>query len=152
MPLEQFIKPHDDNALTKSEIKAFEDAYSIKLPEEMIELYMKQNGGYLEKCGSKELDLPLKKLYPIAHTFCEHMPIIEELLKCQKKDGFIPMNYIPFCSDEAGDDYYLRMDAEGYGKVYYIFSEFLDDFLKDPGNSLVADSFKLFSEMIENID
>ena len=64
-------------------------------------------------------------------------------------DGFIPMNLIPFCNDEAGDSYYIRVDEAGYGKVYYIFSEFLDDFLSDPeGAGYVAGSFTEFLEMI----
>ena len=79
----------------------------------------------------------------------ESIPIMETLLKWQKMDGFIPMYYIPFCNDEAGDSYYIRVDEEGYGKVYYIFSEFLDDFLDDPeGDGLIAGSFTEFLEMI----
>ena len=41
--------------------------------------------------------------------------------------------------------------GEGYGKVYYIFSEFLDEFLEDPeGNSYIAGSFTEFLEKMEN--
>ncbi|MCI8790169.1 MAG: hypothetical protein HFH92_13910 [Lachnospiraceae bacterium] len=40
--------------------------------------------------------------------------------------------------------------GEGYGKVYYIFSEFLDEFLEDPeGNSYIAGSFTEFLEKME---
>ena len=45
--------------------------------------------------------------------------------------------------------YYIRVDKAGYGKVYYIFSEFLDDFLDDSGeNGLIAGNFTEFLEMI----
>ena len=74
---------------------------------------------------------------------------MDTILTWQEMDGFIPMYYVPFCSDEAGDSYYIRIDEAGYGKVYYIFSEFLDDFLEDPeGKWLIADSFTEFIEMI----
>ena len=60
-------------------------------------------------------------------------------------DGFIPMCYVPFCSEAADDFFYVRVDEEGYGKIYYIFGEFLDDFLADPqGEGLIADSFAEF--------
>lgn len=75
---------------------------------------------------------------------------METILDWQEQDGFIPMCYIPFCSDEAGDSYYIRVDEAGYGKIYYIFSEFLDDFLNDSESEwLTANSFTEFLEMIQ---
>ena len=61
-------------------------------------------------------------------------------------DGLIPMCYIPFCSDEANDSYYIRVDEEGYGKIYYIV-DFLDN-SNIEGAGLVANSFTEFLEMI----
>lgn len=149
MSLPQFVKPHADNRLDRSEIQRFEHTYQFKLPEAMIEFYLTCNGGYLNPCGNAELDLPLRIVYPITHTFDEHVSTIEQLLEWQKTDGLIPMCYVPFCSDAAGDDYYLRVDDVGYGKIYYLFSEFLDDFLCDPEKYVVADSFELFSSMLQ---
>ena len=48
--------------------------------------------------------------------------------------------------NEAGDFYYIRVDEAGYGKIYYIFSEVLDDFLDE---WLIANSFTEFLEMIQ---
>ena len=68
----------------------------------------------------------------------------------QEQDGLIPMYYIPVCSDEAGDSYYIRVDEAGYGEIYYIFSEFLDDFPGAPeSEGLIANSFTEFLEMIQ---
>ena len=79
----------------------------------------------------------------------ERIPSMDTLLEWQKMDGFIPMYYIPFCNDEAGDSCYIRVDEAGYGKVYYIFSEFLEDFLEDSvGEGLIAGCFTEFLKMI----
>ena len=91
---------------------------------------MKQNGGYLKKCGNSLFDLPLKILYPINESFDNHVSTIDRLLKEQENDGFIPMQFLPFCSDEAADNRYVRIDDERYGRVYYLFSDFLDEFLE----------------------
>lgn len=38
----------------------------------------------------------------------------------------IPMEEIRDIPIPSDDSYYIRVDEEGYGKVYYIFSEFLE--------------------------
>ena len=120
------------------------------MPEDMRQFYLQHNGGVLplgvkidpERCR-------LTDFLAIKYPLMESIPIMDILLKWQKMDGFIPMYYIPICNDEAGDSYYIRVDKAGYGKVYYIFSEFLDDFLDDSGeNGLIADNFTEFLEMI----
>lgn len=73
---------------------------------------------------------------------------MDTLLQWQEMDGFIPMQFIPFCSDAAGDDFYICVDEEEYGKVYYFFSEFVNDFLKMPGHGLIANSFQEFLDKI----
>lgn len=130
MSLEQFFRFHDGKPLSEVEISDFESKFGIKLPEEMKLLYMKQNGGYLKKCGTSLFDLPLKILYPINESFDNHVSTIDRLLKEQENDGFIPMQFLPFCSDEAADNRYVRIDDERYGRVYYLFSDFLDEFLE----------------------
>lgn len=147
--LEHFLKLHADGFLSEMEIADFEKAFNLKVPEGMKCLYRKQNGGYLKKCGNATFDLPLRVLYPIGRSFDNHVPTINRLLEEQKSDGFIPMKFLPFCSDEAGDDYYVRIDEKKYGTVYYLFSEFLDDFLKEPENYIVANTFDEFIEMVD---
>ena len=92
----------------------------------------------------------LSYFHPISCQYQEYILTINKLLEWQKMDEDIPMCYIPFCSDVADDSYYIRVDKEGYGKVYYILSEFLDEFLEDPeGNGYVAGSFTEFLEKME---
>ena len=96
--------------------------------------------------------------HPIGCQYQEYILTIKKLLEWQEMDAqegdeFIPMCYIPFCSDVADDSYYIRVDEEGYGKVYYILSEFLDEFLEDPeGYGYVAGSFTEFLEKMEITD
>jgi hypothetical protein len=89
-------------------------------------------------------------LFAILDAALQRLPLLETILDRQEQDGIIPMCYIPFCSDEAGDSYYIRVDEAGYGEIYYIFSEFLDDFPGAPeSEGLIANSFTEFLEMIQ---
>ena len=143
-------KLENPHKITEDELAALEERFGFRMPEDMRQFYLQHNGGVLpfgakidpERCR-------LTDFLVIKYPLMESIPIMETLLKWQKMDGFIPMYYIPFCNDEAGDSYYIRVDEAGYGKVYYIFSEFLDDFLDNSEeNGLIADSFTEFLEMI----
>lgn len=143
-------KLENPHKITEEELAALEERFGFRMPEDMRQFYLQHNGGVLplgvkidpERCR-------LTDFLAIKYPLMESIPIMDTLLKWQKMDGFIPMYYIPFCNDEAGDSYYICVDEAGYGKVYYIFSEFLDDFLDDSGeNGLIADNFTEFLEMI----
>lgn len=144
-------KSENPHKITEAELTALEERFDFRMPEDMRQFYLQHNGGILpfgvkinpERCRLTDF-LAIK--YPIMDS----IPVMDTLLEWQKMDGFIPMYYIPFCNDEAGDSYYIRVDKAEYGKVYYIFSEFLDDFLDDSEeNGLIADSFTEFLEMIQ---
>ena len=131
---------------TESEIAALEKRFHFKLPDDLKEFYKKHNG--VSFPSGVQLDpesCELRYFHPIGQQYQEHILTIDKLLEWQEMDGFIPMCYVPFCSDEADDSYYVRVDEGGYGKIYYIFGEFLDDFLADPqGEGLIANSFADF--------
>lgn len=135
---------------TEEEIIALEKRFHFLLPQDLKEFYRKHNGAIFQ--SGTRLDpegCQLRYFYSVGRQYQEYIRTVDKLLEWQKMDGFIPMCYIPFCSDEAGDSYYVRVDEAGYGKVYYIFSEFLDDFLTNPdGEGLIAGSFTEFLEMI----
>ena len=137
----------NEHPVHMEDIRALEAQFHFQMPEDMRQFYLENNGGFLhsgiyidpEGCRITEFN-------SIAFPFHEHIPTMDTLLKWQEMDGFIPMQYIPFCNDEAGDSYYIRTDAEGYGKVYYLCHEFWDEFEQDPEDSLVASSFSDFLE------
>lgn len=143
-------KMEDPVKVTEAELAALEERYGFRMPEDLRQFCLHHNGGLLP--AGTEIDEEsccLTDFLSIGQPVLERLPTMDRLLEWQAMDGFIPMTLIPFCNDEAGDSYYIRVDEAGYGKVYYIFSEFLDDFLADPeGEGLIADSFTAFLEMI----
>ena len=143
----KLVNPHK---ITEEELAALEERFVFRLPDDLRQFCLQYNGGLLPT--GAEIDPERCKLtdfLAIKYPLMESIPIMDTLLEWQKMDGFIPMYYIPFCNDEAGDSYYIRVDEVGYGKVYYIFSEFLDDFLADSeGAGLIAGSFTEFLELI----
>ena len=143
-------KLENPHKITEEELAALEERFGFRMPEDLRQFCLQYNGGLLP--DGTEIDpesCRLTDFLAIKHPLMERIPMMDTLLKWQKMDGFIPMCYIPFCNDEAGDSYYIRVDEVGYGKVYYIFSEFLDDFLADSeGAGLIAGSFTEFLELI----
>ena len=143
-------KRNNPHRITEAELATLEERFGFRMPEDLRHFYLQHNGGILpngtvlspERCK-------LTDFLAVKYPLMEHIPVMDTLLEWQEMDGFIPMHYIPFCDDEAGDSYYIRVDEAGYGKVYYIFSEFLDDFLADPeGDGLIAGSFTEFLEKL----
>lgn len=143
-------KLENPHKITEEELAALEERFDFRMPEDMRQFYLQHNGGILPSGAKIDSErCKLTDFLAIKYPLMEQIPIMDTLLEWQKMDGFIPMYYIPFCNDEAGDSYYIRVDEVGYGKVYYIFSEFLDDFLDDSeGEGLIADSFTEFWEMM----
>ena len=136
---------------TEEELAALENRFHIQIPQDMKEFYRMQNGAFFYSGARLDPEgCQLRNFRPIGQEHQEPVCSIDQLLEWQEMDGFIPMYYVPFCTDEADDFYYVRVDEAGYGKIYYIFSEFLDDFLADPeGEGLIADSFTGFLEQIQ---
>ncbi len=148
MALLTYLEYDGQKPLTKEEIKAFEKKYQFRLPPELKALYLKQNGGLLDECGFSAEECFLAEVYPLFSEDEEELTV-KTLLKWQKQDKLIPMEYIPFCADEAGDSYYLNTKNQG---IYYISHEFFDEFEENPENCKVADSFQAFEKMIVDLE
>lgn len=135
-------------AATEAEITALESQFHFHMPQDIRQFYLKHNGVIFPR--NTRLDpesCKLQYFYSIGRQFEKYVPTIDQLLEWQAKDDMIPMCYIPFCADEADDSYYVRVDEEGYGKIYYLV-----DFLDDPnieGVGLIAESFTDFLRQIE---
>lgn len=144
-------KLENPQKITESEIAALEERFCFRMPEDLRQFYLRQNGGLFPTGTVVNPERSrLNDFLAVKFPFMERLPLLETILDRQEQDGFIPMCYIPFCSDEAGDSYYIRVDEAGYGEIYYIFSEFLDDFPGAPeSEGLIANSFTEFLEMIQ---
>lgn len=133
---------------TEAEISALEDRFYFQMPKDIKEFYLKHNGIVLP--FGTQLDSERSKLsyfYSIGHQYQKNIPTIDQLLNWQEMDKLIPMCYIPFCADEVNSSYYIRVDKEGYGEIYYIV-DFLDNFDIE-GVGLIANNFTDFLEKIE---
>lgn len=149
---EEFLEPHQEPGVSEEEFAALEEAYGVVLPEDMKAFYRRQNGGFFRKgqeyhVSDDEYELPLAEFHSIARTFHPHILTIDILLKWQQMDGFLPCTLVPFCSDESGDSCFIQASEED-SRVYYLFHEEYDDFLENPGESLIAESFTDFLEKI----
>ena len=150
MPFHVFLDPEAAAGLTPQEIADAEQKLGIRLPETLRQLYLQHNGCYLRSCVIDGEEMPLCSLYPL---YTEGKTPLGEnndlsvalLLEWQERDGFIPMQYVPFCDDDAGDIYYYSTEN---GAVYYIMHEFFDEFEADPESCRVADSLEAFDAMI----
>lgn len=146
--MEDFLFEIAHPAATGPEIAVLENRFHFHMPRDIRQFYLKHNGViFLPNARSNPENCELRYFYSVGRQFEDHIPTIDQLLGWQAKDRLIPMCYIPFCSDEAGDSYYVRVDEEGYGEIYYFV-----DFLDDPnveGAGLIAESFTDFLAQIE---
>ena len=140
----------ENSGADEKEIAALENRFHFKMPQDLKEFYKKHNGvTFTSGVRLERESCQLRYFHSIGRQYQRYVTTIDQLLKWQEMDGFIPMYYIPFCSDEADDFYYVCVDETGYGKIYYIFSEFLDDFLAAPErHGFIANSFTEFLKMI----
>ncbi len=148
MSLLTYLEYDGQKPLSEEEIQALEEKYQFRFPKKLKALYLKQNGGFLDECGISEDGCLLAEVYPLVSEDSEDLTV-KKLLKWQKQDKLIPMQYIPFCADEAGDSYYFNTKNHG---IYYISHEFFDEFEENPENCKIADSFKEFDEMILDLE
>ena len=156
MTPEELLQPHENGGASAQALADFERAFGVVLPQAMKAFYQIQNGGWFrrdvdfvvtEDPEEDEDALSLSDFRPIGVHFTTHTHTIDTLLEWQRMDGFLPDTIVPFCSDEAGDLYYIQADGKGE-KIWYIFHEDYDVFLEDPEDCLVAESFTAFLEMI----
>ena len=129
-------------------IAALEERFRIRLPQELKEFYRQHNGAVFSPGAlSSPERCQLCYFYPIGQRDQENFPLsIDQLLEWQKMDNLIPMCYVPFCEDEAGNSYYVRVDQEGYGEIHYIV-DFLDNDCIE-GTGLAAGSFAEFMDKV----
>ena len=148
MALLTYLEYDGQKPLSEAEIQAVEEKYQFRLPKKLRKLYLQQNGGLLDECGISEDACLLAEVYPLIGEDDELLTV-KKLLKWQKQDKLIPMDYIPFCADEAGDSYYFHRKNHG---IYYICHEFFDEFQENSENFRTADSFNAFDEMILDLE
>lgn len=132
-----------NEAITREDLLQFEENLGKKLPESMLNLYIKYNGGH--SCVSGVHDD--KHLFPFNAFYS-----LEEMEKALNwfDDEVVPAEFkakdlLHFAYDPGSGNYALSLREEDFGKVYYYvleeraeifgqwfsFEEFLNSFVKD---------------------
>ena len=132
-----------NEAITREDLLQFEENLGKKLPEAMLNFYLKYNGG--QSCVSGVHDD--KHLFPFNAFYS-----LEEMEKAPNwfDDAVVPAGFkakdlLHFAYDPGSGNYALSLREEDYGKVYYYvleeraeifgqwfsFEEFLNSFVKD---------------------
>lgn len=116
--------------ITKEEIKNIEDKVKIKFPEEIINFYLKHNGGimadnrdiYIDEIN--DIDVTLKLFLPMKYKRSDEDVLFEEFYeKIVLEKQLIPINYLPFAIDYGGNPYCINLND---GKVYIGYLEDYD--------------------------
>lgn len=129
--------------ITREDLLQFEENLGKKLPEAMLNFYLKYNGG--QSCVSGVHDD--KHLFPFNAFYS-----LEEMEKALNwfddevvPAGFKAKDLLHFAYDPGSGNYALSLREEDYGKVYYYvleeraeifgqwfsFEEFLNSFVED---------------------
>lgn len=135
--------------ITYEEICAFERQFHFQMPKDMRRFYLTHNGGTFPPDTVIDPERsPLAVFHPITFQDNRHIIPMDILLDWQETDGLVPMDCIPFCSDKAGNSYYICVADGDYGSIYYVDHETYDGFVEFRGCGLVADSFTDFLRKI----
>ena len=123
-----------------NQIKAFEQTYSLNLPDAFVTFLLTQNPIYVEETDypvDREESFEITVFYPFSETSEEYslQRGAENLFR-----DFYEGKFLSFGGDSGGWDYVISVQEEDFGKIYFCrMDEALEDAL-----TLVADSFEEF--------
>lgn len=132
--------------MTSDYLKKIEPDLKISIPQEVVDFYLKNNGGYCEK-NTFFLDGDGYKVN-------EFLPFggVGDCVESTYRDVFLdndemPNNLVPFASDAGGDYFCFESSGSDAGRVVFFESEYYDD----PSQAVVvlAESFSEFIEQLE---
>ena len=143
----EFVKTlNKELSITPNDIAALEKEYQISIPTTLKDFYLKYNAAEISLCTFIQKELPnntfeVHTIYPIKYSPFEHGVILEEILRDDRMDGFIPSNLIPFAKDRGGNRYYCD---EKTGNVFFIPCDDIDN------PELVCENISNFMNNLKN--
>ncbi len=107
-----------EKTLTNEDLKEFENKFSVKLPDDFTQHYMKYNGGLPNANWSDgdECNVPIELFLPIKYG----ENTIEAKMKEYADIGFNTQNKIVIASSK--EDlymYFLSLEEETFGQIFY---------------------------------
>ncbi|MBD5154279.1 MAG: SMI1/KNR4 family protein [Oscillibacter sp.] len=111
----QFIaSKNNEYSISPDDISAIEKKFGIIFPEALKTYYLQFNCADTILCGyTKGTDVyEVDAIYPIKHKYPKYMPLLENLMERDRKDGYIPYDMIPFAADQSEGCYYCHSVSE----------------------------------------
>ncbi|GIJ96078.1 hypothetical protein CAPN001_06470 [Capnocytophaga stomatis] len=132
------------------DISKLQQHFDIKLPKELINHYLKYNGGYPEKRYFQKDDdfYRIDSFYPITNEGAS----LFHALECMPFDDleWFPNYLIPFASTAGGDDFCISIRKEDYGSIWLFLTDYADDWNK--AMIFLASSFDNFIHSLQDIE
>jgi hypothetical protein len=125
-------------------MKCLEKKWGIEIPPDLINFFIKTNGGY-PKFNTYTMEngeeCVLDEFLAVGpqEEFGSFEDMIESLMFEQ---DVIPKYLIPFAESGVGDFYCISTKEETYGKIYIFYHEFYDDL--DEAIKYIAPSLDVF--------
>lgn len=139
------IVPNNKKAYI-DDLEELEKRYNFNFPNDLKSFYLQYNGGRPKRTrvtlqvGDWKSNTRLNKIYALYE--------LEKKLKDIYEDWWIE-EFIPFASDEGGDDFCFSTRDFDYGCIYFFMSDCLDD--ENPENALIKVG-ENFTQFINNMD
>ena len=134
-----------DSPISKEDFLQFEEILGKKLPEVMMDFYLKQNGGQPQVAGVHDEHhlFPFNSFNSLEEMSKSLTWFDDEVVPA----GFKATDLLHFAYDPGSGNYALSLREEDYGKVYfYVLEEKAEiygqwDYFEDFLNSFVEDQY-----------
>lgn len=125
------IDSKDDIEL--SDIRALEQMYGFKFPEDVVAHYLQYNGGYPEKSLfiKNEDEYVVNYFIPVKNDEIDGMSLGETL---RIVSDILPKGLVPFADDESGNLFCFSARPDDFGTIYYFDHEF--DYGENPSDHI----------------
>jgi hypothetical protein len=153
---------YSGHSITEDELRAFEDTYHLRLPDDYRAFLLKHNGGIVTPYAfSFERDNVIDGswvgwFYGLHHNGLEYTSLedvyVSQRIAGQSLYSVTPTDYFIFASDMGKNDLCFSLKETDYGAVYYVDTDEIDTINGQDVARLyyIAPSFTAFLEMLHD--
>lgn len=138
-----------ERALTEDDLRKFERAFNIQMPQSIKQHYLKYNGGYPERTVfySEEDDIEYTVNYFFSIGGNDGMKV-EETMSLLSDEKVFPKWLVPLADDAGGDLFAYSIREGEEGAIYYYSHDF--DYGENPEEHVtkLADNIEVFLESL----
>ena len=133
--------------ITREEIDEIEKSLGITLPQELLEHYLKYNGGVPEKpcfySEESDVEIEIQSFSPLKYSN-DDLRTLEEKYVLFKEKSDLMTRYLPFANDYGANRICIGLEN---GKIYVVYMDLGE--ITDDSVVLLADSFNEFIDGLE---